>query len=108
MRNRSTLIVLAVAASLLGACHKHREPPPEDQQIENQQAETPPPPVEQTQQPVVESQPKVVERPVVPKVKPAPKPTADEQMLDDADATGMTSHSTPDSGATGGAGNSQP
>ena len=101
MRLRPTLVVLALAGSLLGACHKHSEAPPENQQTETP---APPPPAPAPVPEPVTAAPK----PVAPKVKAAHKPTADEQMIDDADATGMTSHTTTDDDASGTSGNSQP
>ncbi len=95
MRNRSILIALAATGSLLGACQKHSEPPPETQNVETPEPVAPP----------VATPPKPSEtptpKPAKPRAKAAPKPSADEQMLDDADATGMTSHSAPDTDPSG-------
>ena len=101
MRIRSTLIAFAATGSLLlGACHKQQPQQPSD----NQQTEAPAP-VEQTQAPAPEAPPPP--KPIKPKPKAAPKPSADQQMLDDADATGMTSHTSSDDGASGAGDNSQ-
>jgi len=103
MRVRSTLIFLAAAGSLLGACHKDHEQPPENQAVENS---TPAP-----QPSVPPPVPKPIEKPIPKIASPraaAPKPTADEQMLDDADATGMTSHASHDPDTSDASGNSQP
>ncbi len=101
MRNRYTLFGLALAGTL-GACNRHSEPPPENQPVET------PAPVTQTVVAAPETPPAPTPKPVKPKAKAAPKPSADEQMLDDADATGMTSHPTSDADTSGQAGNSQP
>jgi outer membrane biosynthesis protein TonB len=101
MSIRTPLLAAAVAGLLLGGCHKQREPEPE-----NQTTETPAPVVPEpapAPEPVEAPTPK----PVAPKPKAAPKPSADEQMLDDADATGMTSHANRETDASDGAGNSQ-
>ena len=103
MRVRSTLIFLAAAGSLLGACHKGHEQPPENQAVENStpapQPSVPPPAAKPVEKPA---------RKVALKAATAPKPTADEQMLDDADATGMTSHAPHDPDTSDASGNSQP
>ena len=101
MRIRSTLTALVIVGSL-GACHKRSAPPPDNQQVET------PTPVPAPETPVPAPEPKIAEpKPAAHKIKAAPKPTADEQMLDDADATGMTSHAAPDAAPADTAGNSQ-
>jgi outer membrane biosynthesis protein TonB len=95
------MVLLAVGLAIIG-CRKQSEPaPPEEQPTETNMVETAPPP----------SAPAPVLPPIVtpkanpkPKPKPAPEPTADQQILDDAAATGMTSRSSSDDS---GAGNSQ-
>lgn len=86
MRIRSAMITLLAASSLLSACNRAPEKAPENQESEAPQPEAPAP------KPIAEPAPAPVEKPAAPKVKPAPEPTADQQIIDDADATGMTSH----------------
>lgn len=100
MRSRSTLVFLLAIGSLLGACHKSREPAPDNQAV------VIPAPVQQAQTPEPEPLPEPTPKPVPPKPKAAPKPTADQQMLDDADATGMTSHVSQDTGSSDSSGTS--
>ncbi len=80
----ATLLALAL---LVTACRKHEEAPPEPQ--ENNAAEAPlpaPVPAPTPPAPIVEPpKPKVV------RAAPAPEVPADQQVIDDADATGMTS-----------------
>jgi len=101
MRTRFPLIVLLATGVLLAACHKQQEPTPENQVVEAPApvAETPPPAPEPAPAPP----------PKVASTKPgaAPEPSADQQMIDDADATGMTSHTTHDADGSDAAGNSQ-
>ncbi|HEY0271033.1 MAG TPA: hypothetical protein VGC10_08605 [Sphingomonas sp.] len=77
----------------LAACHKQPAPAPEP---DNSQVEAPPeppaPPPAPTPPPPVAGPPKAA----APAVKAPPAPTADQQMLDDAAATGMTSHAAGD------------
>jgi hypothetical protein len=103
MRTRSTLITLVAIGSLLGACHKNREQPPAEPAAEA------PTPVARTTtpQPKPKAKPRLI--PATARVEAVPKPTADEQMLDDAEATGMTSHAAPHNPETPDAvANSQP
>jgi hypothetical protein len=102
MRIRSTLITLLAAGSLVAGCHKAPEQPPENQAVET------PKPVAPAPKPApVPEKPAKPAKPVAAKVKAAPEPTADQQMIDDAEATGMTSHASHDDEASGSAGNSQ-
>jgi hypothetical protein len=102
MRIRSTLITLLAAGSLVAGCHKEPEQPPENQAIETPKTAAPvPKPVPAPEKPAKPA------KPLVAKVKAAPEPTADQQMIDDAEATGMTSHAAHDDEASGSAGNSQ-
>lgn len=94
MRTRTALITLLAASSLLAACGKAPEQQPENQQVEA------PKPVALAPKPVATPAPAPEVKPVAPKVKAAPEPTADQQMIDDADATGMTSHTARDSDVT--------
>ena len=100
MRIRSTLITLLAAGSLVAGCHKAPEQPPENQAVETTKPVAPAP------KPAPE-EPAKPAKPVAAKVKAAPEPTADQQMIDDAEATGMTSHASHDDEASGAAGNSQ-
>ena len=102
MRTRLTVAMLLVAASGLAACHKT----PEQQPIENQAAEAPKP-VAPPPKPAPKPAPAPVPKADPAKVEAAPEPTADQQMLDDADATGMTSHASRGSDASNASGNSQ-
>jgi hypothetical protein len=96
-----TAALLALLA--LGACHKRSEPPPAP--TENVQPPAPPKPAPPPPPP---EKPKPVKTVVV--VPPdTDKPSDEDQMREDAEATGMTSRLTPTaapSGDTGG-GNSQ-
>ena len=105
MRIRSTLITLLAAGSLVAGCHKAPEQPPENQAIEAPKPEaTTPKPAPAPEKPAKPAKPA---KPVAAKVKAVPEPTADQQMIDDAEATGMTSHASHDDEASGSAGNSQ-
>jgi hypothetical protein len=100
MRAGLKLAILLAGASLLGACQKHSEPP-----ARNRAVEAPPTPVPaHAAEPAAKPMPKPAPR------RPAkpPKPSADEQMLDDADATGMTSHASRGGDGSDASGNSQP
>ena len=101
MRMRSTCIALLVAGALIAGCKRTPEPPPENEPTNVATPEAPPP---EPPQPV--PAPVEIEHP---KAKPAPEPTADQQIIDDAEATGMTSRSShSDEGSeTTGSGNSQ-
>ena len=101
MSTRLPLLALAVAGLLLSGCHRQSAPEPENEVI------AAPAPVVQTPEPEPEPVVAPTPEPVVPKPKAAPKPSADEQMLDDADATGMTAHANRESDTSDGAGNSQ-
>jgi hypothetical protein len=101
MRLRSTCVVLLVAGSLVAGCKRAPEPPPENEPANVATPEAPPPEPPQPAPMAVE-----IEHP---KAKPAPELTADQQIIDDADATGMTSRAShSDDGAeTTGGGNSE-
>jgi hypothetical protein len=97
---RNSAIVVLAALLPLAACHK--APEPEANAAENVVEEAPAPDnnaAEEMPAPennMMEEAPK----PKKPDVKPWPKVSADQQMLDDADATGMTSRvSRDDSGS---------
>jgi hypothetical protein len=94
--------MLLAAASALAACHKA----PEQQPSENQASEAPKP-VAPPPKPAPKPVPAPVPKADPVKVQAAPEPTADQQMLDDADATGMTSHASRESDASNASGNSQ-
>lgn len=93
MRLRPALFAgLGAATLLLAACHRSEPPPP---LAENDAMTTPEPPLPLEPAPV----PQVVEVPTSeapPKPKPAPEVSADQQVIDDADATGMTAHANHD------------
>ena len=102
MRIRSTLIALLAAGSLVAGCHKQPKQPPENQAIEAPKPVAPAPtPAPEPEKPAKPA------KPVAAKVKAAPEPTADQQMIDDAEATGMTSHVSRDGDTSDTAGNSQ-
>lgn len=94
MRTRNALIALLAASSLLAACSKAPEQAPENQQSEAPKPVAPPPKPAAKPLPAPEAKPEPV------KAKAAPEPTADQQMIDDADATGMTSHTSRDASTT--------
>jgi hypothetical protein len=105
MRMRPTLMLLLATGSLLAGCHKQQEQPTDTNATETVA------PMPEAPAPAPEPAPaaKPETKPVTPKAKRAPEPTADQQILDDADATGMTSHATPDAdqSGSGAAGNDQ-
>jgi len=70
------------ATLLLAGCKQHREPP-----AQNQAVEAPKPVVAPQPKPEPVAPPKPV---AAPKPKPLPPTPEDQQVLDDADATGMT------------------
>jgi hypothetical protein len=88
-----------LALSILGGCS--RSEPDEAPPIENVSEEAPPEP-EETRAP--EPEPAPAPAPVATSNAVAPPPAAeiapDEQMLDDADATGMTARATRDEPVT--------
>jgi PBP1b-binding outer membrane lipoprotein LpoB len=67
---------------LLAGCKQHREPPVENTPTEAPKPVVPPKPVA----PAAVAEPK----PAAPKAKPLPPTPEEQQVLDDADATGMT------------------
>ncbi len=104
MRIRSTLIALLVAGSLLGGCHKRagaagREPGRPRIRRPSRRARS----ADGGSRAGSDAEAQADAR----RPRPLPKPTADEQMLDDADATGMTSHATRDTDDASGSGNTQ-
>jgi outer membrane biosynthesis protein TonB len=87
MKTRATLLTLIAAGSLIAGCQKASEPPAQN---EGQNVTVPAPkPVAPPPKPVEPTPPP---KPILPKVKPAPKVSEEQQVIDDADATGMTSH----------------
>jgi hypothetical protein len=86
MRARLPLLAgIAATALLVAGCKKHEEQPPvQNEPVAQPEPVAPPPP------PPVEPAPKP--KPILPKAKPAPEVSADQQVIDDADATGMTAH----------------
>ena len=102
MRLRPVLIAGIAATTLsLAACDRSPPTPPPAENDAMVEPEPTPPPAE----PV----PQVVELPKAeapPKPKPAPEVSADQQVLDDADATGMTARVARD--GDGGSDDSQP
>lgn len=95
MRIRRALSSGIVMAALLAAgCGKSPDRPP-DQSIEAAPTEpSEPAPAPVPHPPAAKPAPEPVA--VAPRVKPAPEPTADQQVIDDAEATGMTAHVDPD------------
>ena len=85
-----SLLGLAAAGMLVAACHRHEEPPPENES-NGAVIDTLPParPVPAPKPPEPEAPPPPVSN--LAEIKPAPADTPDQQVLDDADATGMTS-----------------
>lgn len=86
---RASLLIGAALTMLMAAgCRKADEPPVENRTIEQpaqaQAAEPEAEPAPVTAEPVAPANVDVAEP------KPAPEPSADQQVLDDADATGMT------------------
>jgi hypothetical protein len=107
MRTNFVLAMLAVVGSLLGACHKDQEQPPEnvitrapEADVQKPTAPGPAPSTEPTRTAAAQS-------PVLNDAA-APDPSADQQMQDDAEATGMTSHAARDTDPSSEPGNSQP
>ncbi len=95
-RPKLTVIALLLGASLLGACGKGDDQPPANQASTDRSVDAPPPAVPvpaptPVRAPEAEPQPHPDANVAAP-AKPAEQPTADQQILDDADATGMTSH----------------
>jgi PBP1b-binding outer membrane lipoprotein LpoB len=88
MKTRLTLLTLIAAGSLIAGCQK-ASPPPAENQDQNVTAPEPKPAPLPTKP--IDPMP-APPKPEAPKVKPAPKVTAEQQVIDDADATGMTSH----------------
>ncbi len=103
MRRMTSLLMLAAAGSLLVACHKHAEQPDDNLTTATPEPAAPSPTPTPTPTPKPKAPPKIAAA----KVKAAPEPTADQQMQDDADATGMTSHVSRDADGSDTAGNSQ-
>lgn len=83
MRTKMSILMLGGALLLAGCKQQHQEPPVQNQPIEE---EAPKPVIEPVPQPEPVAKPK----PVVAKPKPLPPTPEDQQVLDDADATGMT------------------
>lgn len=83
MRMKSSVVAIAIGAGLLLAgCNRHQEPVAQEQVKEAPQPVAP--------KPEPKPAPVVAPKPVVQKAKPLPPTPAEQQVLDDADATGMT------------------
>jgi outer membrane biosynthesis protein TonB len=83
MRMKWPVIALLGGTLLLAGCKRQHE----EQPVENTPAEAPRPVVAPTPAPPPVEKPKPV---AAPKPKPLPATPEDQQVLDDADATGMT------------------
>ena len=85
-----SLLGLAVAGMLVTACRRHEEPPPENT-WNGAESEALPPvrPAPAPEPPEPATPPPSVSN--LAEIRPAPEDTPDQQVLDDADATGMTS-----------------
>ena len=100
MRTRPSLILLILMSGLaLTACHKENAEPEQNEAMEN---------ISTPAAPEVEPAPPLTNAATTeaPKVKPALEPSAEQQILDDADATGMTSRTAREDTGTDAAGNS--
>jgi outer membrane biosynthesis protein TonB len=98
---RISLIAAASVLLPLAACHKTPEaaPEPDNNLVEEEPAAADNNMADETPTPennMMEEAPK----PKKPPVKPWPKVSADQQMLDDADATGMTARVSRDGGGS--------
>jgi outer membrane biosynthesis protein TonB len=83
MHTKLAIAVLMSGTLLLAGCKQHREPP-----VENQPTEAPKPVVPPKPAPApTAAKPKIA---AAPKPKPLPATPEQQQVLDDADATGMT------------------
>ena len=88
MRIRALALTGLGIATLLASCHRSEPPPPPAENDAMVEPEPVAPP---------EPAPRAVEVPraeAPPRPKPAPEVSADQQVQDDADATGMTAHVT--------------
>lgn len=86
MRMKISIAMTIGAALLVAGCNRHQEPVEQNQVQEAPKPVVPPKP---------EPKPIPVEapKPVVKKAKPLPPTPAEQQVIDDADATGMTARS---------------
>jgi hypothetical protein len=97
-RIRSGWIAVAAIGLLASACHKQPEPEPENEATNQAvEAPTPPPPAPTPTAPAPAPTPP---KPKPVAVAPAPAIPADQQVIDDADATGMTAHVSHDASGT--------
>jgi outer membrane biosynthesis protein TonB len=82
MRMKLSVMAILGGALLLASCKQHQEPPVQNEPTEAAQPVAAPP----------KPAPVAIPKPAAPKPKPKPLPEtpAEQQVLDDADATGMT------------------
>jgi len=85
MRTKLAVAAILGTTLLLAGCKQHQEPP-----VENTPTEAPKPVVAPKPAPTPAPTPVAEPKPAAPKAKPLPPTPEDQQVLDDADATGMT------------------
>jgi len=101
MRLKLPMLAGATLLALFAAgCKKAQEPTPVQTNLTEPAKPAPPPPAPKPK-------PAETPKPEAPKVAPPPEVPADQQMLDDADATGMTARIDRDSEADGNSGGPQ-
>ena len=93
MHMKISIAVAIGAALLIVGCNRHQEPVQQEQQQVKEAPKPAAPP-----KPEAEPVPVAAPKPVVQKPKPLPPTPAEQQVLDDADATGMTARTDRSSG----------
>ena len=94
-QSRTLLIAAGTALILLAGCSRSAPDPAEDKDTTAAEAPAAPAPAPE---PAPEAKP--VEKTARADIPPEPEPAPEAQMQDDADATGMTAHVSPDTPAS--------